>query len=196
MRLLPSGDRAILIDCIDAGEARVWAALLSEHVPVTLGAQTVLVHTTRAEVQRLIAQFEHGKAAPVVDAHTREHTLAVSYDGPDLEHVAEHTGLTTSEVVEAHTSAVLTVGFSGFAPGFAYLVNGDERLTVPRLAVPRATVAAGSVALAGAFSGIYPRESAGGWQIIGHTVEWLWDVSQDQPARLQPGDTVRFEAIE
>ncbi|NLC98495.1 MAG: allophanate hydrolase subunit 1 [Actinomycetales bacterium] len=195
MRLLPSGDKAILVDCADAGEARVWAAFLGEHLPVTLGAQTVLVHANRAEVQRLVAELEQDKTATVVNTQSREHTLAVSYDGPDLNLVAKHTGLGASEIVEAHTSAILTVGFSGFAPGFAYLVDGDARLTVPRLAAPRPNVAAGSVALAGAFSGIYPRESAGGWLIIGHTREWLWDLSRDQPARLQPGDTVRFEAI-
>ena len=195
MRLLPSGDTAVLLECRDAAEARVWAALLGEHVRVTLGAQTVLIQANRLEAQRLITELEHTSTVPIQGKQPRQHLLEVSYDGPDLARVAEHTGLSHDEIIEIHPSTVLTVGFSGFAPGFASLVDGDSRLAVPRLDTPRPHVAAGSVALAGAFSGIYPRASAGGWLIIGHTREWLWDLERDQPARLQPGDSVRFEAI-
>lgn len=195
MKLLPSGDQAALVDCADAEEAQLWAALLGKHLPVTLGARTVLVHGDRIEVQRLISSLDPSSEAPNSNMIVRHHVLSVKYDGPDLARVSEHTGLSAEAIVKAHTSTVLTVGFSGFAPGFAYLVDGDPRLRVPRLDTPRPTVAAGSVALAGEFCGIYPRESAGGWLIIGHTREWLWDLSHDQPARLQPGDTVRFEAI-
>ena len=102
-------------------------------------------------------------------------TIPVHYDGPDLAEVATHTGLTPAEVVAAHTGMPWQVAFGGFAPGFAYLVGGDPRLQVPRHPQPRTTVPAGSVALAGEFSGIYPRSSPGGWQLIGRTDVVLWD---------------------
>ena len=92
----------------------------------------------------------------------------------------------------AHTSQPWTVGFCGFAPGFSYLVGGDPRLQVPRRAEPRTSVPAGAVGLAGSFSGIYPRSSPGGWQIIGETDAVLWDVERRPPALLQPGSRVVF----
>ena len=97
-----------------------------------------------------------------------------------------------AEIVAAHTGSAWTVGFAGFAPGFAYLTDGDPRLHVPRLGRPRPRVEAGSVGLAGPFSGIYPRPSPGGWQLIGRTDAPLWDLGRDDPALLHPGDTVRF----
>ena len=84
------------------------------------------------------------------------------------------------------------VGFGGFAPGFAYLIGGDPRLRVPRRAEPRTRVPAGSVGLAGEFSGVYPRESPGGWQLVARTSERLWDLRRSTPALLTPGTEVRF----
>ncbi|MDO5534969.1 MAG: allophanate hydrolase subunit 1 [Propionibacteriaceae bacterium] len=118
--------------------------------------------------------------------------IAVTYDGPDLDEVARLTGLTPAEVVAAHTAHPWRVGFTGFAPGFAYLVGGDPRLTVPRRSTPRPSVPAGSVALAGEYAGIYPRASPGGWQVIGHTDAVLWDVDRTPPALLRRGAGVRF----
>ena len=103
------------------------------------------------------------------------------------------------EVVAAHTSTPWRVGFGGFAPGFAYLVGGDERLAVPRRSEPRTKVPVGSVGLAGEFSGIYPRSSPGGWQLIGQVSEdqaALWDVDRDDPALLTPGMWVQFRAVQ
>jgi KipI family sensor histidine kinase inhibitor len=119
----------------------------------------------------------------------------VTYDGADLAEVARLSGLTTAQVIAAHTATPLRVGFGGFAPGFAYLVGGDPRLHVPRRAEPRTRVPAGSVGLAGEFSGVYPRESPGGWQLIGRTDAALWDVTRDKPALLTPGMWVQFRAI-
>ena len=116
----------------------------------------------------------------------------MTYDGPDLHDVAARTGLTTAEVVAAHTALPWRVAFGGFAPGFAYLVGGDPRLVVPRRDHPRPTVPAGAVGLAGEFSGIYPRSSPGGWQLLGTTDVVLWDVDRDPPALLTPGTTVHF----
>lgn len=118
--------------------------------------------------------------------------IAVRYDGPDLDAVAHLTGLSPAEVVTAHTGTDWQVGFGGFAPGFAYLVGGDARLQVPRRETPRSSVPAGSVGLAGEFSGVYPRASPGGWQLIGRTDAVLWDLDRDPPALLLPGAHVRF----
>jgi KipI family sensor histidine kinase inhibitor len=118
--------------------------------------------------------------------------IRVHYDGPDLREICELTGLRTAEVVAAHTQTAWRVAFSGFAPGFAYLCGGDSRLQVPRRSEPRTSVPAGSVALAGEFSAVYPRSSPGGWQLLGHTEAVMWDVERKPPALLQPGSTVRF----
>jgi biotin-dependent carboxylase-like uncharacterized protein len=118
--------------------------------------------------------------------------VEVDYRGPDLQSVADLTGLTAAEVVAAHTGTPWRVAFAGFTPGFAYLVGGDPRLRVPRRDSPRVTVPAGSVALAHEFSGIYPRQSPGGWQILGRTGLTLWDLDREPPALLTPGREVRF----
>jgi KipI family sensor histidine kinase inhibitor len=120
------------------------------------------------------------------------------YDGADLEEVSRLTGLTTDQVIAAHTGTPWRVGFGGFAPGFAYLIGGDERLNVPRQSEPRTKVPAGSVALAGEFSAIYPRESPGGWQLIGRITDdapALWEIDRDPPALLRPGMWVQFREV-
>jgi KipI family sensor histidine kinase inhibitor len=109
--------------------------------------------------------------------------------------VARLTGLTADQVVAAHTGTMWRVGFGGFAPGFAYLIGGDPRLEVPGQSEPRTKVPAGSVALAGEFSGVYPRESTSGWQLIGRTDVALWDVDRDPPALLRPGMWVQFREV-
>jgi KipI family sensor histidine kinase inhibitor len=118
--------------------------------------------------------------------------IVVHYDGPDLQEVAELTGMSADEVVSAHCGAAWRVAFAGFAPGFAYLTGGDTRLQVPRRREPRTAVPAGSVAIAGEFSAVYPRSSPGGWQLLGHTDAVMWDVDRQPPALLQPGAVVRF----
>ncbi|MFB2582045.1 allophanate hydrolase subunit 1 [Herbiconiux sp. P15] len=118
--------------------------------------------------------------------------IRVRYDGPDLEEVARLTGLAVDEVIAAHTRSTWSAAFIGFAPGFAYLTGDDRRLDVPRRSTPRPTVPAGSVALAAGYCGIYPRESPGGWHLIGTTDAVLWDASREQPALLAPGTEVRF----
>lgn len=113
-------------------------------------------------------------------------------DGPDLDAVAELTRLTPAAVVEVHASVTYRALFLGFAPGFAYLGVLPGALAVPRRAEPRVRVPAGSVALAGEQTAVYPLESPGGWQLIGRTSVVLWDPRRDPPARIQPGDAVRF----
>ncbi len=189
MRLLPVGDRAVLIDCTDAAEARAWHAALAGSSDVTLGAHTVLVRGDPAEVRRLVAGTTPSET---IQDSAHETTILVVYDGPDLDEVAHLTGLTPDEVVAAHTGTAWEVAFTGFAPGFAYLTGGDPRLNVPRRDTPRSRVPVGAVALAGPYSGIYPRESPGGWQLIGRTDAPLWDLERDPPALLRPGGRVRF----
>ena len=131
---------------------------------------------------------------PPASDRSADVVIDVVYDGPDLAEVAGLTGLTTAQVINAHTATLWRVGFSGFAPGFAYLVDGDPRLRVPRRSEPRTSVPAGSVGLAGEFSAIYPRQSPGGWQLIGHTDAVLWDIDRPNPALLTQGMWVQFRA--
>lgn len=121
--------------------------------------------------------------------------LPVRYDGPDLAEVAALTGIGEAEVVALHSSTELVVAFTGFAPGFAYLRGLPEVLQVPRRSQPRTRVEAGAVGLAGAYSGVYPRVSPGGWQLIGRLeagAPALWDSGREEPALLRPGTRVRF----
>ncbi|HEX7949539.1 MAG TPA: 5-oxoprolinase subunit PxpB [Candidatus Limnocylindrales bacterium] len=113
-------------------------------------------------------------------------------DGPDLGTVAELAGLAPAMVVEAHAGVTYRALFLGFAPGFAYLGVLPPALVVPRRAEPRVRVPAGSVGLAGEQTAVYPLESPGGWQLIGRTSAVLWDARRDPPARIRPGDAVRF----
>lgn len=121
--------------------------------------------------------------------------IPVRYDGEDLVEVGELTALGRDGVVAAHTGQDWTVAFTGFAPGFGYLVGGDPRLQVARRPAPRTRVPAGAVALGGRYSGVYPRPSPGGWRIIGTTPVAMWDLDRDPPAVLRPGVRVRFVAL-
>jgi len=190
MKLLPCGDRAVLIDCASLDEAQGWFAALHDEVDAVLGARTVLL---RGEPSDLRALVDRSEPADITAAEAGDEIeVPVTYDGPDLADVASHTGLSEDEIVAAHTGTPWTVAFGGFAPGFAYLVGGDERLVVPRRESPRTSVPAGSVGLAGEFSGVYPRSSPGGWQLIGRTDAVMFDVDRDPPALLVPGALVRF----
>jgi KipI family sensor histidine kinase inhibitor len=195
------GDRALLLECqstdaVLAVADALRASALPGVVDIVPGARTVLVSFADdrrlALARRLVAGLE---AEPAKGSDTTDTVVIdVVYDGADLSAVADHTGLQIPQVIEAHTGTSWRVGFGGFAPGFAYLVGGDPRLHVPRRAEPRTRVPAGSVALAGEFSGVYPRESPGGWQLIGHTDARLWDIERSNPALLTPGMWVRFRA--
>ena len=189
MRILPCGDAAVLLDCGSLDEAQGWFATLQGRAEVVLGARSVLVRGDPAAVRDLV-----GRSTPTAAGATTGGTveIPVTYDGPDLAEVATLTGLAPDEVVSAHTGTAWTVAFGGFAPGFSYLVGGDRRLHVERRASPRTRVPAGSVGLAGGFSGVYPRESPGGWQLIGRTAATMWDSSREPPALLAAGTIVRF----
>jgi KipI family sensor histidine kinase inhibitor len=116
--------------------------------------------------------------------------------GPDLDAVAVNAGLAAGEIVARHAQAEYRVAMLGFMPGFPYLLGLDPALHMPRRASPRTRVPAGSVAIGGGQTGIYPRELPGGWQLIGRTPLTLFDPARAEPALLRPGQRVRFRAID
>jgi KipI family sensor histidine kinase inhibitor len=123
-------------------------------------------------------------------------TIPVVYDGEDLRSVAELAGIPVEEVIARHTGRELVVGWLGFAPGFAYLTGLDPSLHAPRLATPRTSVPAGSVAIAGPYSAVYPTASPGGWRLLGRTSLRIWDVEADPPSLFRPGTRVRFQPVD
>ena len=172
----PAGDRAVLIELEDNEAAVALARSLAgrgDVVAVVPGYCTVLVKWAGAK-----PTLERAHVEVAAGARTREHRLAVTYDGPDLDDVARLTGLSQEEVVARHLAARYVVAFLGFAPGFGYLVGGDERLAVPRLDRPRERVPAGTVAIAGPYAGVYPRESPGGWRLLVCTDAILFDAAR------------------
>lgn len=115
---------------------------------------------------------------------------------PDLIEAANELGIAIDELIQRHSSASYTVAMIGFAPGFPYLLGLPDSLALPRLATPRTRVPAGSVAIGGNQTGIYPRESPGGWRLLGRTPLVLFDAARASPALLMPGDQVRFQRID
>ena len=134
-------------------------------------------------------------ASKAVSHCSRQIDVPVRYGGAagrDLDEVARHTGLSCDEIIRLHSAGQYTVYFLGFLPGFAYLGGMDQRLATPRRSEPRLAVPAGSVAIGGEQTGIYPALSPGGWQLIGHTSLQLFDPARNPASLLLPGDTVRF----
>ena len=116
--------------------------------------------------------------------------------GEDLDAAAAELGIAADTLIARHGAALYTVAMIGFAPGFPYLSGLEPSLALPRLATPRTRVPAGSVAIGGAQTGIYPRESPGGWRLLGRTPLRLFDPQRASPSLLAPGDRVRFIAID
>lgn len=198
MRLLPYGDRAVLIELDSVDEVLTWAAAIEAAglpvLDVVPGARSVFVSTADpSELPAIRSALQTLAPQPLSNDTGELVVVPVIYDGADLADVAAATGLSSAEIVRAHTGTEWRVGFTGFAPGFGYLVDGDARLRVPRRSVPRTRVPAGSVGLADAFSGVYPTDSPGGWQLIGRTDVELFSLHRQPPALLRPGMRVRFE---
>ncbi|OBF28298.1 allophanate hydrolase [Mycobacterium sp. ACS1612] len=205
------GDQALLLEFDSTAEVLAWADALREAdllgvLDIVPASRTVLLKLagpryqapTRQRLGKLRVTAEALAAAAAPASGRADIEIGVVYDGADLDEVARLTGLSTDQVIAAHTATPWRVGFGGFAPGFAYLIGGDERLNVPRQSEPRTRVPAGSVALAGEFSAIYPRESPGGWQLIGRItpdVPALWDIDRNPPGLLQPGMWVQFREV-
>jgi len=212
VRLLRFGGSGVLVELssgaqVMAAYRTLRAALadgrldgVAELVPA---ARTVLLTAAagtplpRDRVRALLASLDEldGSDGPADSTGSAEVVIPVRYDGADLDLVARTAELTVPEVVELHSSTEYTVAFCGFSPGFGYLTGLPEPLRQARLDDARPAVPAGSVALAGEFTAVYPRSSPGGWRLLGHTEEVMFDPSADPPARLAPGDRVRFERV-
>jgi KipI family sensor histidine kinase inhibitor len=192
----PVGHHALLVEVQDADAAlslATWARAASvDAVEVVPAAASVLFDGVAdvPALERALAGWSPAAGVPTGELVE----LGVRYDGPDLAAVAERWGMGVDAAVERHTSIEYVAEFCGFAPGFTYLRGLPEELAVPRLDSPRSRVPAGSVGLAGAWSGVYPRSSPGGWRILGTTDAVLWDQDRDPPALLPPGTRVRFVA--
>jgi KipI family sensor histidine kinase inhibitor len=181
------GRRALLIECSGAESAQAWRAALwqrreqgeLEAEEIVPGERTVLLDGVDPAVQDRFADWAPDETAPVGIGPAVE--IPTTFDGEDLTYVADLWGI--------------SVAFCGFAPGFAYMRGLRAEWAVPRLDAPRSRVPAGAVALAGAYAGIYPTSSPGGWRLIGHTNQNLFSVRDEPPALLSPGTRVRLVAV-
>lgn len=202
-RFLPVGPQILLVELAGLEETLALCDMLrTDPVPgvvaIIPAARTLMIRTGPgyAADGRLAAQIlarrQIASEAPAPQDTVLE--LPVTYDGADLTAAADHMGLDVASLCEAHQATIWKVAFCGFAPGFAYMTCDDPRFDLPRLASPRLRIPAGSVALAGPFCGIYPSDSPGGWQLIGHCPEPVWDLARTPPALLSPGLRCRFVA--
>ncbi|NMM89139.1 allophanate hydrolase [Rhodococcus sp. SRB_17] len=203
LTILPAGEHALLVDLESEAEVLAFIHALTRNTPAGVedflpAARTVLVTCTPTadltHVRHDLNELAHTMSDAVTDNGSDEapFVIEVRYDGPDLDDVAKTLKMSRAEVISAHTSAVWRCAFIGFAPGFAYLTSNDTRFDIPRRPQSRTAVPAGSVALAGGYSAVYPRASPGGWQIIGSTDAVMWDLNSAPPAAVQPGRRVRF----
>ncbi|HSP76452.1 MAG TPA: 5-oxoprolinase/urea amidolyase family protein [Cryobacterium sp.] len=195
------GDRAVLVELPSLADVLDLQAHLQRHpldgqLDVLAAAETVLVTGASASAARGFADaLRQLQVQPAAPADATLVQIDTVYDGADLADVAAHTGLSIDGVIAAHTDQDWTAAFGGFAPGFLYLTGATAALTVPRRSSPRSSVPAGSVAVAGDYSAVYPRASPGGWQLLGRTDARLWDLARPQPALIRPGNRVRFRAV-
>ena len=207
MRVLRYGAHALLIECADlAHVTALYAELTRRRDAGTLppiddivpAERTILIDGIRDPNARaaLAADLPTWSlpAEPLLH-HANAIEIPVHYDAPDLDEVAAAWQVSVSDVAELHSAYEYRVAFCGFVPGFAYLVGLPEVYHLPRRPTPRVSVPPGSVAVAGPYTGVYPRSSPGGWHLIGTTDADLWDLGRDDPALLTPGSTVRFTPV-
>jgi KipI family sensor histidine kinase inhibitor len=197
----PVGTTAVLAELSGLHDVLALQALLLEQpmpgqVDVLAAAETVMVKADSPAAARRMAGLLLDMDL-TVQAHAEGKLVVIEtvYDGEDLTEVARLTGLGVDGVIAAHSGQAWTVAFGGFAPGFGYMVGENKLLEVPRRSSPRTAVPAGSVALAGNYSAVYPRKSPGGWQLIGRTSARMWDLGREQPALAAPGDRVQFRPV-
>ncbi|WP_159673211.1 5-oxoprolinase subunit B family protein [Streptomyces mexicanus] len=202
------GTRGLLVELADSGRAEaLHAELLRRRAAGTLppvreivpGARTILLDgfADPDTARRLAAELPTWRVPPLTGGDGRVVEIPVRYDGPDLAEVAALWGVSEDEVARIHAATDFRVAFCGFAPGFGYLTGLDERYHVPRRATPRTRVPAGAVGLAGGYTGVYPRSSPGGWQLIGTAPDTvLWDARRSPAALLSPGTRVRFVPLD
>ena len=207
VRVHPLGDSALLaelgsrLDTALNTRAIALAAALQKRRDVrqaVAGPASVTVqfdpeHITHDDMAAAIRRLAVKR--PPMDEPGRLHRIPVVYDGADLEEVADRLGLTRQRVIELHVQPIYRAFMVGFVPGWAYLGLVPEELAVPRRASPRTVVPAGSVAITGRQTGIYPLDSPGGWNVIGRTSVKLFLPDSDPPSLLRAGDRVKFFAV-
>ncbi|QCD54687.1 5-oxoprolinase subunit B family protein [Streptomyces hawaiiensis] len=199
MNVLLVGEDALLVEVSSGDEAQaLHAELLRRRAEGSLSAREIVPAARTVLLDgldtpaRLAAELTAADLPPAPPRAGHVVEIPVRYDGPDLADVAAHWGVPEHEVARIHGDTEFRVAFCGFAPGFGYLTGLPPRYDVPRRATPRTAVPAGSVALAGPYTGVYPRSSPGGWQLIGTTDAVLWDHARVPAALLSPGTRVRF----
>lgn len=203
--VLPAGPRALLVELdgrrdAEAFHAEVLRRRAAGELPdvrdIVPGERTVLLDGLARGAAALARELETWHIPPPRREAGEAVELPVVYDGPDLADVAEAWGVAAADVGRIHAGTAFRVAFCGFAPGFGYLTGLPDHLHLPRRATPRTRVPAGAVALAGPYTGVYPRPSPGGWQLIGRMPDPgpLWDPHREPAALLEPGARVRFVA--
>jgi inhibitor of KinA len=204
MRIQALGDTALLaelstrLDTAVNTRAIALATALKKRRDVRqaiAGYASVTVHfdPDQATHESLAAAIKRLAAKrPPMDEPGRLHRIPVIYDGPDIEEVGERLRLSREKIIEIHSRPIYRVFLVGFVPGWAYLGPLPEELALPRRDVPRTLVPAGSVAIAGRQSGIYPLPTPGGWHLIGHTGVKLFLPDTDPPCLFRAGDRVKF----
>ena len=203
MKIHPVGTRALLIDLDGLNQVMDYHAALSaqplkNQVDCIAAATTVLLTFKTPDSAHHAAEYLKDFTPPSAKAsEVRTVEIDVLYDGEDLVDAAKLLGISREALIEWHTSTEWTAAFGGFAPGFTYCApaNPDDARAIPRRANPRTAVPAGAVAIAGDFSAVYPRQSPGGWQLLGTTNTPMWDSAAEPPALVQPGDRVRYRAV-
>lgn len=206
VRIHPLGDTALIaelgvrLDTALNTRAIALAAALKKRRDVRQaaaahGTVTVQFDPDQITHEALAVAIERlARKRPPVDEPGRLHRIPVVYDGPDLESVAGTLGLSTDQVIELHGRPIYRVFLVGFVPGWAYMGPLADQLVLPRRAVPRTLVPAGSVAIAGQETGIYPLASPGGWHLIGRSEVKLFLPDSDPPSLFRVGDRVKFFA--
>jgi KipI family sensor histidine kinase inhibitor len=196
---LPCGSAALLLELDSLEEVLALYTALADSPPqgvldLVPAARTLMLHLDPSVADPTAVERAIRDVRPRTEDRSGGELveIPVVYDGEDLEEVGSLTGWGASGVVERHGAEEWTVAFCGFAPGFGYMVGSSGDWSVPRRSTPRTKVPPGAVALAGEFAGVYPRESPGGWQLIGHTDLAVFDLDRDPPALLTPGRHVRF----
>lgn len=193
-RVLQYGPRAAIVEC-PAGDAVALGQLLSatgmfvEVVPAEVSVLVIAAHSiTAPDVAGVLASLPDR----LPRAEGRDIEIPTLYDGEDLRLVAQATGLSVAEVVALHSGTEYFAAFAGFAPGYVYCTGLPPALRLPRRPSPRISVPAGSVAIADAYTAVYPTASPGGWHLIGRTDLTLFDLRRPEPSLIRPGDRVRF----
>jgi KipI family sensor histidine kinase inhibitor len=211
-RIREAGDSALVLELDEVIDASVNARAIAIAAAIresTLAGVRDVVSTYRSvavhfdplvvAIESVRETIDDAIAAPVTTAAGKNVDVPVKYGadaGPDLAEVAEFANLSPDAIVDVHSSAAYRVFMLGFLPGFAYMGSVDARIAMPRRSTPRVRVPSGSVGIAGAQTGVYPRESPGGWRLIGRTPARVFDAARDEPCLFAAGDVVRFKPVE